>query len=282
MRETKSVEEGRPLPEYYRNLEQWSIYDGIKDFDNPANFEELHKHVSNPRSRNFIIDFNDNEAWCGFDFEAVAYTTLLNTKRPAELNTRWINIWLPHDQKDLLTALAKHYDFTPRLLAFMCSTPLKHARFSSSSNSKSSSTSFFHRSRHSDSATSGLGAGKTSPDSSILTPSTDAEEQFGMTDWKDVSNPDFANNLNSYVLADEIWHYSSVDWGRRCKYFFSKMTIIPELTSHRYVSWLQYALQHTKRSLLQSKCRYAQRSTTWQTRLELACPLRRQDHHIHL
>lgn len=28
---------------------------------------------------------------------------------------------------------------------------------------------------------------------------------------------DFNDALNPYLMANEIWHYSSVDWGRRCE-----------------------------------------------------------------
>jgi hypothetical protein len=41
--------------------------------------------------------------------------------------------------------------------------------------------------------------------------SLDVEERIGMTELSAPSEPDFASGFNQYVLASEIWHYSSVD-----------------------------------------------------------------------
>ena len=209
------------LPEYYQTLENWTTWETIKDFDNPANFDELSRAVTSARSRNFVIDFDDDHAWCGFDFDAEAYGALLKAKRPPELNTRWINIWLPTDQKDTLEVLAKHYDFTPRLLGFMQAPPLKKPR--SVHSTKSSSTSFFRRPKHTNgrSGSSEKSFGRASPDDSTLDPEFNSRELVGMIDLNgscsQSSQSDFAESLNPYFLANEIWHYSSVDWGRRCK-----------------------------------------------------------------
>lgn len=217
----------RQLPEYYQNLDPWTIADTIRDFDDPGNFDELNRLVSNPHSRNFIVDFNDDEAWCGFDLDANSYSALLKAKRPPELNTRWINIWRPHDQKDILVALAKQYDFTPRLLGLMCSPPL---RFSASNNSSGSSkTSFFRRPRHSHSnlnsksstssneTQNGPAAEKTSSDSSIHAISSHGiEEQIGMKTMSDPLPHQSVEDLNPYMFANQIWHFQTIDSGRRC------------------------------------------------------------------
>lgn len=217
----------RQVPDYYQNLDPWSIGDTIRDFDDPGNFDELNRLVSNPHSRNFIVDFSDDEAWCGFDLDGSSYSALLKAKRPPELNTRWINIWRPHDQKEIMLALAKQYDFTPRLLALMLSPPLRYSR--SNNSSGSSRTSFFHRSRHSHpnpnsaSPTSSNEGGqgpageKTSPDSSILAASSqDAEDQIGMINTADAFQYCAVEELNPYMFANQIWHFQTVDWGRRC------------------------------------------------------------------
>jgi hypothetical protein len=42
------------------------------------------------------------------------------------------------------------------------------------------------------------------------------EEKIGMGEMQDLNRTDLLRNLNQYLLADDIWHYSTVDWGRRC------------------------------------------------------------------
>lgn len=216
----------RELPEYYQNLTPFSIGDSMRDFDNPGTTNELNRLVMNPHSQNFIVDFGDDEAWCGFELTADAYSTLLKARRPPELNTRWINIWTPYQQKDIIETLAAHYDFTPRLRSFMLSKPLDFS--TSSSSSGSSKTSFFHR--HSRPKTSsalpnssnedrhGLGAEKSSPDSSTHASSShDAENQIGLMNSASPSNYRSMDDLNIYNMANNIWHFQTVDWGRRCK-----------------------------------------------------------------
>jgi hypothetical protein len=254
--ERAESEASRQLPEYYQNLNPWTIADAIRDFDDPGNFDELNRLVSNPHSRNFIVDFNDDKAWCGFDLDADSYSALLKAKRPPELNTRWINIWRPHDQKDILVALAKQYDFTPRLLALMCSPPLKYSR--SNNSSGSSRTSFFRRSRHSHShpnSTSPTSSDegrqgvtdKPSPDSSIhATSSQDTEDQFSMSNTSDPSQYRSAEDLNPYVFASQIWHFQTVDWGRRCISSPKSNRLLHTANFfHRSFPWLQYAAQYT-------------------------------------
>jgi hypothetical protein len=216
---TQSREE-LPLPQYYRNLDNWTIRGSIKDLDHIGNLDEFNRCLVSAKSRNFVLDFSDDEAYCGFDLDAEAYTALLTTPRPPELNTRWINIWLPHDQKDTIAAVAKQYDFTPRLLGFMCSPPVKTSR-SNQSSETSSRTSIFHRPRH-----TGTGNGesylrsglKRSPPSSRMQDSS-SEDTIGLYSLGASSSPSgFQEALNPYSMANEIWHYSSVDWGRRCTF----------------------------------------------------------------
>ena len=67
------------LPAYYRELGDDRILRSIKNFDDDIHFEQFDHKVRNPNSRNFLIDFGDDEAWCAFDLEANSYTRLLRT-----------------------------------------------------------------------------------------------------------------------------------------------------------------------------------------------------------
>ncbi len=69
----------RTLPDYYRSTGISQLQHAIKDFDNVANFRAFERHVASPISQNFMIDFGDEEAWCGFDLDASAIKSLLET-----------------------------------------------------------------------------------------------------------------------------------------------------------------------------------------------------------
>jgi hypothetical protein len=220
----KQVDADRPereLHEYYRNLNSIDIFDSIKDFDHAPNLEEFKIKAREARSRNFILDFSDSEAWCGFDLDAESYNLLLNSPRPPELNTRWINIWLPYDQKDILAELGKCFEFTPRLLGFMGAEQPKTPRPSgpvrtSTSNSLSS---YFSRSRDQSYRSSPFS--HRSPAQSTYERSLALEQGSGASEFSNfeflATELDFKRAWNPYVLADDIWHWSSVDRGRRCE-----------------------------------------------------------------
>jgi hypothetical protein len=73
----EEAESGVDLPEYYRQLNEKSILSAFKDFDNRSNFKSLDDKVRHTRTRNFVVDFGDDEAFCGFDLEADAVKKLL-------------------------------------------------------------------------------------------------------------------------------------------------------------------------------------------------------------
>lgn len=198
------------LPEYYRKLKHVEILKGFKNFDDLSNFKSLDDRVRHSRSRNFVLDFADEQAWCAFDLEADAVSKLLKEARPSNLNTRWINVWLPYEQADLLTVLAKTYDFSPRLLEFMKSPPIKH-----STKSQQTRTSRLDRIRH-------PRHHNVPYVKSVSDPSVDVEDQIGVQELRAQRAADIGIlDMNQYTLADEVWHWSAVDWGRRCKFFGS-------------------------------------------------------------
>jgi hypothetical protein len=49
-----------------------------------------------------------------------------------------------------------------------------------------------------------------------------------MEDLAGTREPDMSRVLNQYALASDLWHYSTMDWGRRCKFYLS--TLSSELT----------------------------------------------------
>ncbi|PVH99915.1 hypothetical protein DM02DRAFT_593646 [Periconia macrospinosa] len=201
-RTAQCVEE---LPDYYHNLDDDEIITSFQNLDNQDNFEYFDRLTRNPRSNNFCMDFGDDDAYCAFDLGAHSISQLLSSPRPANLNTRWINIWLPYNQKDTLHALARHYDFSPRLLHLMCDDPSPpkdgHSRMKESSATLGSKES--RRSRKS----------KRSQKSNEE--NLDSEESIGMTDLMHSTQLEMVRDMGHYNIVDEIWHWSTVDWGRR-------------------------------------------------------------------
>ncbi|KAH3918513.1 hypothetical protein HBI56_134530 [Parastagonospora nodorum] len=186
------------LPAYYNDLGDETIQHCFRNFDNERNFDLFDRQTRNPKSSNFCLDFGEGDAYCAFDLDAQSYSKLLHSPRPPQLHTRWINIWMPYNQKDLLKVLGQYFDFTPRLLGMMRSDPCP-PRSQSLRRKKSSST---LRSRFS---------GKSARGEQSLA----SEESIGMTDLMHSTQLEMVQDLSHYQLVNDVWHWSTVDWGRR-------------------------------------------------------------------
>ena len=195
------------LPAYYQDLQDDEILEAFRDFDDGRNFDLFDRQTRNPRSSNFCVDFGDDDAYCAFDLGSDSFSRLLSTPRPPNLHTRWISLWLPYNQKDTLHALAKHYDFSPRLLGLMCSDPLppKHDPLQTKKSSATLASGKSHKTLRSRRSQKSKGE------------SLDSEESIGMTDMMHSTQLEMVRDLSHYHIVDEVWHWSTVDWGRRCK-----------------------------------------------------------------
>jgi hypothetical protein len=67
------------LPDYYTNLRSDGINEAVRNFDDPENLAFFNAAVTSPNSRNFFIDFGDDEAWSGFDLEAHHFSRLIRS-----------------------------------------------------------------------------------------------------------------------------------------------------------------------------------------------------------
>lgn len=198
IRKDSLQDDTQDLPRYYRR----SIAKGV-DRDSFASLDEAPvlaqsmQSIASSVSRNFLLDFSDEEAWVAFDLSAKSIFELLKApSRPDELNTRWINIWYPFHHKVLLEMIGRHYDFSPRLLAMMCSDPR-------TSKARESSP-FVTRSRSTRSTAKTEGAVSLS----------DLEKGPEVPDAASIASNNPARTGNVYDIAEEVWHYSSVDQGR--------------------------------------------------------------------
>ncbi|KAK3708870.1 hypothetical protein LTR37_011200 [Vermiconidia calcicola] len=185
------------VKEYYCNTVGKEVQRRFKNLDDAADAEGLLGVVQSSKTWNFALDFSDAVSWAAFDLAASSIAALLETERPESLNTRWINIWYPSQQRSLIEVIARRYDFSPRLLALMCSEPKQPRRSQSSVQRFESTRRFWHRrsqARHSES-----------------------EYEKGLDELSEhssISSHDSAVAGNLYKMIDDLWHYSSIDFGR--------------------------------------------------------------------
>ncbi|USP74309.1 hypothetical protein yc1106_01583 [Curvularia clavata] len=201
------------LPTYYQDLEDDNIRHNFRDFDSERNFDLFDRQTRDPKSNNFCIDFGEDKAFCAFDLDAQSYEKLLNAPRPTELHTRWIHIWMPYNQKDLIRTLATHFDFTPRLAGLMKSDPIQPRTGSSLKTKKSSSTLrslVSHKSVRSEKGSSVKERARQANEEIM-----DEESSIGMTSMMQSTQMEMVRDMSHYQLVNDVWHWSTVDKGRR-------------------------------------------------------------------
>lgn len=184
--------------DYYLSIGDREIQSEFRCLDNPSNITECMAIVQNTRTENFVVDFSDDTAWAAFNLSTKSISALFDEPRPATLSTRWINIWYPYEHRSLLEFLATRYDFSPRLHALMSSDPRQpRSTPSRSTLNKPSRKKFWER-----------------RSTSITDTELDAQSDE-ISEHSSISSSDSVARGNLYRIADNIWHYSSVDFGRQ-------------------------------------------------------------------
>ncbi|KAI8957465.1 hypothetical protein F5Y11DRAFT_339650 [Daldinia sp. FL1419] len=92
------------------------------DFDLEQVFKNAEEHVRDPSSKNFVVEFGSERARIAFDFDIDDAKKLLLDQDPDEKREypiRWINIWDPSIQTEIMKAISDRYEFSPRLLGLM-------------------------------------------------------------------------------------------------------------------------------------------------------------------
>lgn len=183
---------------YYQEAFGEDVTHAFCSLDSPCEATLLYDAVQRTTTTNFLLDFSDTAAWASFDLRTSTIARLLNVERPGALSTRWINIWFPSQQKSLLELIGRRYDFTPRLLAMMCSEPAQ-ARRSQSSLRGDSKRLRRRRRRH------------------AVEPNTEVGLDKGLDELSELSTVSSHGSItgaNLYQIIDDLWHYSSIDLGR--------------------------------------------------------------------
>lgn len=188
--------------EFYQSLDDSALQQNFQDLDDPVVLEAGLHAVLNSSTTNYVLDIAEDTAWVAFDLAAPSLGKLMDAGRPEGMNARWINIFYPDCNRPILEGIAKRYDFSPRLLAMM----LSDSRQPKVSLSSASALRSLRSTRK--------------PTWRRSAPSRDSgpevEKGLGeeMSEHSSISTHSSLAYGNIYRMADDLWHYTSVDFGR--------------------------------------------------------------------
>ena len=124
--------------------------------------------------------------------------------------------------------IADRYGFSPRLKASMCCDPLKPDAVATHNTGQSRAHPVFHpRTARRDRKQAAAGFQQQSL--------KDDPETYEMEQETTVSEG--LLDLNHYRIANDVWHFMSVDWGYQCMPAPNRDSIV--LTERRYLHWVQ-------------------------------------------
>ncbi|KAI2791363.1 hypothetical protein POX_c04221 [Penicillium oxalicum] len=191
--------ESPTLGSYYASLRGshgGPLEEKFKDIDEQTTFVEYMQRLRNSKTRNFILDFGNEDAFCATDLDTEDFQNIQNSTKPKCLGTRWIHIWNPEQQKDIIKTITSHYGVSERLQGMMYTEPYHDY---TPPPPQATNRSLSRRSKH-------------------LAPQTveveldDVESKSALT--KAYQSRSF-ESLTFGEVTDQIWHFSSVDYGSR-------------------------------------------------------------------
>ncbi|KAI6087872.1 hypothetical protein F4821DRAFT_235398 [Hypoxylon rubiginosum] len=93
----------------------------FQDFDIEEVFNKAWDHVENQDSKNFVVEFSLERAQIAFDLGVDEIRELLSQELDDRKDrpVRWINVWDPSTQKDVMDAIGDKYMFSLRLRRLM-------------------------------------------------------------------------------------------------------------------------------------------------------------------
>jgi hypothetical protein len=174
------------------------------DIDNAAGFTSCWTRLKDPTTRNFAIQFNDSLAHCTADFTQEGVISFLRNEKGSQ-NVRWLNFWGSEQQTAEIRQVASYFELSPRLTALLCLRSSSKQQSTESPASPKTSTS----------------SHKTTA-APPRQPATDLEKAL-TAQISGAAPPVSADPPNSGVssfgeIIDDLWHFCSVDWGRRYLY----------------------------------------------------------------
>ncbi|KZL73438.1 ADP-ribosylation facto [Colletotrichum tofieldiae] len=162
-----------------------SLETKFQDLDNKDVYEHVRAEAASDKTRNFVVEFNLNEARIAFDLTPDDFGVLLGQDAP-EGTVRWINIWSPSTQPSTVQQIGNRYGFSQRLQAIMVAPPLASVP----------KVDKIHLSKHGDIESGSIcDEPKVQPSNRITTQSLE--------------------DLKIYQLVKETVNYTSIDQGKQ-------------------------------------------------------------------
>ncbi|KAM3071193.1 hypothetical protein ACMFMF_007668 [Clarireedia jacksonii] len=107
----------------------------FENFDEQFVYDASVARALDEKTQNFVVEFSKSEARIAFDLDSEGIRNIIdrNSKHESshdELSiadrfpVRWINIWGPNKQSEIIEHIGKHYKFSPRLVGIMKSPPV--------------------------------------------------------------------------------------------------------------------------------------------------------------
>ncbi|KAJ5166939.1 uncharacterized protein N7482_005720 [Penicillium canariense] len=179
--------------EYYASLNgaQGSLESRFKDIDDKNNFADYMRQLQNSRTRSFVLDFGNDDAFCATDLNTDDFQGLLRRSRAKCFGTRWIHIWNPEQQKDTVKMITSHYGVSERLQGMMYTEPFHAAPQPAKVPPKKA---------------------KRESTQTLEYELDDIESESAMTKRYQTAS---SRGLTFGQVTDQIWHFSSVDHGPR-------------------------------------------------------------------
>ncbi|KKK24604.1 hypothetical protein P175DRAFT_0432568 [Aspergillus ochraceoroseus IBT 24754] len=203
--------------EYYSSFPNNSnIPEKFKDIDEEPNFRNCLKLLRDTQTGNFVLDFGNEDAWCAVNLEREDLTTLLSHNKPKCIGTRWINIWAPEEQKDLIKAITTYYGVSERLQGMMCTDPVTRTLPPKQTQPPRKSFQSKNSSRQTRSYIDG-----------------DIEEGHmvkNLASLEEIQTVASFRGLTFGHVVDQIWHFCSVDYGPRYTCIgYNSLYVVPNL-----------------------------------------------------
>ncbi|KAL3470610.1 hypothetical protein BJX99DRAFT_264081 [Aspergillus californicus] len=203
MSDTSPVRSLMTAEEYYSSfLKNPDILDKFNNIDEKSNFRNYMALLRDAQTRNFVLDFGNEDAWCAANLEQKDLTVLLTHNKPKCFGSRWINIWAPEQQKDFIKAITSYYGVSERLQGMMCTNPVSRP------SKPAPQPQPLRRSFQA----------RNSPKPARVEVDEDLEDGHAM---KALPSPEEVNAAASFRgltfghVVDQIWHFCSTDYGPR-------------------------------------------------------------------
>ncbi|QRD93777.1 hypothetical protein F9C07_2204913 [Aspergillus flavus] len=184
--------------EYYSSFNANSnLQEKFHNIDDEGQFRAYLGYLQDVQTRNFMLDFGNDDAWCAVDLEEEDIATLL----------RGVVLWdqvdvryTPYSAK-LWSTITSHYGISERLQGMMCTDPVARPSQSTSP------------------LTDGLREKNDERLPRVLR-KNDLEEAQELKDLSDPAEIQAAASFRGLTFAhvtNQIWHFCSVDYGPRCR-----------------------------------------------------------------